>query len=716
MATYKQVLESLNLSEEKPKDAGPGDTWQTKSGNWVGMKQGKKGEKNPTQSYGQEGKKKAKAYATGGDPDKVDGGEKDEPEKEPENEPSTSKLSDEDKTNLREKDWETADRQLAFNKQEMTVEVQRIKDVESFSTELGEGSAKEIAGMLKAPEGTSMILPDEKLAGKGKAELEATFNGETRDGKFYPKLSDVKKVVKQYREDKNLPTDGVGAGTPESRAGEVGTHKALRMLAGKPPPAATEEEVEAELMKSAGKGKALTKSWVKAGIAASKAVVDDIGLENIDEITWDTPSGRELINAEGHGTSSDMFVTTKDGKRIGISLKKDGKVFLANKGYTQEQAKLEQGLKDAGVSAEGIKKFNQETSPERYNQELVKSSIEVADSISKDDKTLSELETMLNPKSKADKEKLTKMFDQNNYAGVEKYVKQFGDPPISKDDIKTFLAKTSSQGGTGNHIKTLGKVTKNLSNKDHYRKLKSQDSEATKRLLDQMEEPGVRDGMKENIIHGMHAESILGIDDNPNLDQFMTVYGIEPNGAQMNEETLSGLIPELGGDKGLMESISENFRAAKSPEEKEKVRKKIMDSFKKHIEVDMKEGASEGTINIVHQGPPVSKFPIFQTRMRSRPIGAAPVLEINQTSFMANSLSKDDDGKQLGTDIDRWPPKKQTKYFDDELKRLKSELKTAEDDLEKEEIQRDIDLYQKKKSEVKEGYESLEGTISRIVR
>ena len=85
MATYRQIRESLNLSEEKPKNAGPGDTWQTKSGNWVGMKQGKKGEKNPTQSYGQEGKKKAKVYATGGDPDKVDGGEndKEKPEEEP---------------------------------------------------------------------------------------------------------------------------------------------------------------------------------------------------------------------------------------------------------------------------------------------------------------------------------------------------------------------------------------------------------------------------------------------------------------------------------------------------------------------------------------------------------------------------------------------------------------------------------------------------------
>ncbi len=703
MGTYRQILESLNLSESEASDAAKKAGLVSKGG---GAYAKEKGGRTVAKSVD------GKLVAVGGD----GSGEEEPSEKEPEEKPTKSKLSDEEKNTLRTKDHETADRQLAFNKQEMAVEVQRIKDVEAFSTELGQDSAKEIVGMMEVPAGASVVLPNEKLAGKGKTELEATFNGETRDGKFYPKLSDVKKAVKQYREDKNLPTDGVGAGTPESRAGEVATHKALRMLAGQPPPAATEEEVEAELMKSAGKGKALTKSWVKAGIAAGKAVVDDIGLENIDEITWDTPSGRELINAEGHGTSSDMFVTTKDGKRIGISLKKDGKVFLANKGYTQEQAKLEQGLKDAGVSEEGLKKFQQETSPERYNQELVKSSTEVADSISNDDKTLSELETMLNPKTEADKKKLTKMFDQNSYAGVEKYIKQFGDPPISKDDIKAFLAKTSSQGGTGNHIKTLGKVTKNLSNKDHYRKIKSQDSEATKRLLGMMEDPAVKDGMKENIIHGMHAESILGIDDNPNLDQFMTVYGIEPNGAQMNEETLTGLIPELGGDKGLMESISENFRAAKSPEEKEKIKKEIMDSFKKHIEVDMKEGASEGTINIVHDGPPVSKFPIFQTRMRSRPIGAAPVLEINQTSFMANSLSKDDDGKQLGTDIDRWPPKKQTKYFDDELKRLNSELKGAEDDVEKDEIQRDIDLYQKKRSEVKEGYESLEGTISRMKR
>ena len=72
MATYKQILDEVTRK--------PGDTWKTASGNWYGMKQGEKGEKNPTQSYGPEGQKKAKVYATGGDPDKEDDSKKDKEE------------------------------------------------------------------------------------------------------------------------------------------------------------------------------------------------------------------------------------------------------------------------------------------------------------------------------------------------------------------------------------------------------------------------------------------------------------------------------------------------------------------------------------------------------------------------------------------------------------------------------------------------------------
>ena len=90
MTTFRQIRESLGIHEgiaKSKKEAKPGDIWQTPTGNWYGMKQGEKGEENPTQSYGSEGKDKAKVYATGGDPDKVDDGEKDEEEPEKEKEP-----------------------------------------------------------------------------------------------------------------------------------------------------------------------------------------------------------------------------------------------------------------------------------------------------------------------------------------------------------------------------------------------------------------------------------------------------------------------------------------------------------------------------------------------------------------------------------------------------------------------------------------------------
>ena len=87
MATYRQILDEVTRK--------PGDTWKTASGNWYGMKQGEKGEKNPTQSYGPEGKKKAKVYAVGGDPDKVDDKEddSDKTEKEPKPEEEPEKKS-----------------------------------------------------------------------------------------------------------------------------------------------------------------------------------------------------------------------------------------------------------------------------------------------------------------------------------------------------------------------------------------------------------------------------------------------------------------------------------------------------------------------------------------------------------------------------------------------------------------------------------------------
>ena len=78
MATYRQILESLGISEggkvASRQDAKPGDIWQTDSGNWYGMRVDKETKKPESQGYGREKNSKDKAilYAKGGDPSTLD--------------------------------------------------------------------------------------------------------------------------------------------------------------------------------------------------------------------------------------------------------------------------------------------------------------------------------------------------------------------------------------------------------------------------------------------------------------------------------------------------------------------------------------------------------------------------------------------------------------------------------------------------------------------
>ena len=51
MAKYRQILESLGISEEKPKNPKPGDVWKTKAGNWYGMRKSQDGGPPTQQGY-----------------------------------------------------------------------------------------------------------------------------------------------------------------------------------------------------------------------------------------------------------------------------------------------------------------------------------------------------------------------------------------------------------------------------------------------------------------------------------------------------------------------------------------------------------------------------------------------------------------------------------------------------------------------------------------
>ena len=141
MTTFRQIRESLGINEgiaKSKKEAKPGDIWKTPTGNWYGMKQGEKGEENPTQSYGPEGKDKAKVYATGGDPDKVDDGDEDEKESKPEGE-KPEKLSGE----------ELKDKLVNDDVSKIMNADERISDLEARTRwkEEGKETAKQVAAL-----------------------------------------------------------------------------------------------------------------------------------------------------------------------------------------------------------------------------------------------------------------------------------------------------------------------------------------------------------------------------------------------------------------------------------------------------------------------------------------------------------------------------------------------------------------------------------------
>ena len=94
MAKYRQILESLGISEEKPKNPKPGDVWKTKAGNWYGMRKSQDGGPPTQQGYGHEpnSEKKATLYAKGGDPSTLDDTGEKEKEKKPEG-PAPKKLN-----------------------------------------------------------------------------------------------------------------------------------------------------------------------------------------------------------------------------------------------------------------------------------------------------------------------------------------------------------------------------------------------------------------------------------------------------------------------------------------------------------------------------------------------------------------------------------------------------------------------------------------------
>ena len=135
-----------------------------------------------------------------------------------------------------------------------------------------------------------------------------------------------------------------------------------------------------------------------------------------------------------------------------------------------------------------------------------------------------------------------------------------------------------------------------------------------------------------------------------NMDKFITVYGIGDEGSQLSEETL---LKMFGGKASkLLKEVVNEHRENPTPESK----KALVDELKSKIQIDYEDGAKDGIIKIKHEGPPKQEYSLFTIKSRARGIGAAPTLEMAQTTYMANVLA-------FGLDIEKWPDRQRKAFL-----------------------------------------------------
>jgi len=257
------------------------------------------------------------------DKSKEDEPEEETPEEEPEETTSRPPLSERPRTEM--------------SKEERT----KMKELESREDDLSDSEKKELRNLRDKRDNEKV----DTALHMSKSE----YNKLKKEYDDIEKRIEKKKATEEdLKRKEQLEEKGIGAGTPTSQAGEAVTHYTLRMLK----EGYTEEEIEEYLDKLVsnpdhilGGSKAL-RDWVPRGMASARKVIDEVGgIDNIKTISWDTKEGRQAMNVSpDYKTSSDMFVETNEGKRIGVSLKKDGQVRILSGGWDKQQKELKEDL------------------------------------------------------------------------------------------------------------------------------------------------------------------------------------------------------------------------------------------------------------------------------------------------------------------------------------------------------------------------------------
>ena len=424
---------------------------------------------------------------------------------------------------------------------------------------------------------------------------------------------------------------GVGLGTDTSRAGEAAVHTGIRMLQDKK----SMDEIKQFLTNIAkDKDTFLNQKWVGATMSTLSAVEQKIGIKNIKDVSWDTPEGREAIGVDTKlKTSSDMFVRTNDGKNVGISLKQDGSVFLNNGGWAKQSKLLLEDLKEQMPDEEHAQ-LEEAMSIQNYNQDRAERFVKSASKYKAKD-----ILEMANSLSDEEKKKVKIS---------PKYMDILRNP-------EELLEKINNKKMTGNDMKAFHRLLQ-IKDKEGEKYIRQSDDFLTQKAFSVLNaSDAAKKGMNKHVLKSMHVLDTLGLNKklkDGGVDDFITMYGIPPDGAVLDEKNLTDLFGSEFGDV-LLERIDEVRNGSKEP-------KDLEEFMADKIEINY----DSGEILFKHENE--MKYPLFYMAGRSRGIGSAPVMELGQTSFMALAL------KVGSFDTDKWTPEQQKK-LSDELKKEKDE-------------------------------------------
>jgi len=478
-------------------------------------------------------------------------------------------------------------------------------------------------------------------------------------------------VDTQLRLKKGDEQDKGGAGTPESRTGETvtvwGGKKVKELMEKGKSYEEAREEVRQQLLEiSKEKNALLTKEWVESGLNCLDWIQENYGLDNIEEIAWDTPEGNDLIGSTGHGTSADMFVKTKDGKKVGVSLKKDFKVFIVNGGFDK---KIKEVAEMLGVE---VKDLPENIQPGHYNKrrsevldegvpkldtqkDLIKERFEDALQNPESAKKLfgkayqKRINYIAARKAGISPDKFKKLPPEeqkqmvDNLTGDDLFDSLINNPPYKGEDIKVIanIAK----------IPEVNKAT-NL-----YDDLRNLDSEIADNLMNFLNEGENLDKFKELVSKETHIDDIL-FGSGGALDKLEVLYG-EPGGVSMSPEAVVNLF-----------DIGDLYEEYKNADDKGELKKKIQEQVKNKMVIQREQGKPVIAVRVNNPTPPPAEsiLPIFSMATRTKGIGNSNGLEIQQSAFGGLCF------KNGNVDIDSWSDKDKTKVVNDQVKGLLNDI------------------------------------------